>query len=107
MEITISEKYWAHVSKLVDSGRYPSADAVMDRALALLEERDLADTDPAIERELAEIRKKVMEGIKDFEEGRYAEYANVDEIFEDAKRRARERKDRRERRAANDGLIIS
>ena len=107
MEIAISEKFLAHISKLVDSGRYSSADDVIARALALLEERDLADTDPAIENELAEIRKKVMEGIKDFEEGRYKEYANVDEIFEDAKRRARERKELRERRAARTGLINS
>ena len=104
MEINISEEYLAHISKLVDSGRYPSADAVIDRALGLLEERDLADSDPAIAAELADIRAKVMQGIKDFEEGRYTEYASVDEIFEDAKRRARERKDRRERRAARNGL---
>lgn len=107
MEIEIGKKHLAHIGKLIDSGRYPSADAVIDRALALLEERDLADTDPAIEKELADIRKKVMEGIKDFEEGRYTEYASVDEIFEDAKRRARERKERRERRAARNGLTSS
>ena len=107
MEITISEKYLARIRKLIDSGCYPSADAVVDRALALLEERDLADTDPAIEKELADIREKVMRGIKDFEEGRYTEYANVDEIFEDAKRRARGRKERREHRAARNGLTSS
>ena len=107
MEITISEEHLAHISQLVDSGRYPSADAVIDRALALLEERDLADTDPTIEKELAEVRKKVMQGIKDFEEGRYKEYANVDDIFEDAKRRARERKELKERRASRTGLTNS
>ena len=107
MEITISEKCLAHISQLVVSGRYPSADIVIARALALLEERDLADTNPAIEKELADIRQKVIKGIKDFEEGRYTEYANMDEIFDDARRRARERKDRRERRAARDGLTRS
>ena len=101
MEITISDEHLAHISKLVDSGRYPSADAVIARALGLLEERDMADSDPAIAAELADIRAKVMQGIKDFEEGRYTAYANVDEIFEDAKRRSRERKDRR---AARDGM---
>lgn len=104
MDIMIAEKHVAHISKLIDSGRYPSADAVIDRALALLEERDLADSDPAIAEELADIRKKVMAGLKDFEDGRYTEYANVDEIFEDAKRRAQERRDRRERRAARNSL---
>ena len=107
MDIEISEKHQSHISQLVYSGRYPSADAVIARALALLEERDLADSDPEIERELAETRAKVMQGIKDFEEGRYKEYANVDDIFEDAKRRARERKELRERRAARTGLINS
>ena len=104
MDITINEQYLMHIAKLIDSGRYPSADAVIERALALLEERDLADSDPAIAEELAGIRAKVMKGIKDFDEGRYTEYANVDEIFEDAKRRAQERKDRQERRAARNSL---
>ena len=104
MDITIGEKHLAHIGELIDSGRYPSADAVIERALALLEERDLADSDPAIAAELTEIRTKVMKGIRDFEEGRYTEYANVDEIFEDAKRRARERKDRQDRRSARKSL---
>lgn len=48
MEIMISEEYLAHISKLVDSGRYPSADAVIARTLGFLEERDSADTGPTI-----------------------------------------------------------
>ena len=74
MEITISEEYLAHVCRLVDSGRYPSADAVIARALGLLEERDLADTDPAIEKELADIRAKVMLGVGDLRNGRFTRY---------------------------------
>ena len=69
MEIDISEKYVAHIRKLVDSGRYPSADAVIARALGLLEERDLADSDPAIAAELADIRAKVMQGVEDLKNG--------------------------------------
>ena len=65
MGITISEKYLSHISKLVDSGRYPSVDVVIARALGLLEERDLADSDPAIAAELAEIRAKVIQGVSD------------------------------------------
>ena len=64
MEITISEKYLAHIRQLVESGRYSSPDDVIARALGLLEERDLADADPAIEKELAEIRAKVLRGVE-------------------------------------------
>ena len=100
MEITISEEHLAHIRKLVDSGRYPSADAVIERALALLEERDLADSDPAIAAELADIRTKVMQGIKDFEEGRYTKYESREELFEDIRRRGIERRERRKERSA-------
>ena len=107
MDISISQKHLDHIRRKVDSGAYPSADAVVARALALLEERDLADSDPAVAKELASIRAKVMKGVKDLEEGRFTEYANVDDIFEDVKRRARERQERRERRASGNGPTIS
>ena len=103
MEIAISEKFLAHISKLVDSGRYSSADDVIARALALLEERDLADTDPAIEKELAEIRKKVMEGLDDLRNGRHTKYETADQLVADIKRRAMER---RERESAKERSII-
>lgn len=103
MEINISAKHLAHISKLVDSGRYPSADAVVDRALALLEERDLADSDPAIERELADIRAKVMEGVRALEEGRRTKYDSADQLVADVKRRAKER---RERESARERAIV-
>ena len=92
MEITISDEHLAHISKLVDSGRYPSADAVIARALALLEERDLADSDPAIAAELAEVRAKVMQGIDDLKHGRYTVYSKETRhlLVEDVKRRGRE-----------------
>ncbi len=59
----------AHISKLADSGRYSSADAVLARALGLLllgllEERDLADSDPAIAKELAEFGTRLRKGLK-------------------------------------------
>ena len=94
MEVTISEKYLAHISKLVDSGRYPSADTVIARALGLLEERDLADTDPAIEKELAEIRVKVMQGVDDLRNGRYTKYETAAELVADISQLGRERRDR-------------
>ena len=99
MEITISEEHLAHIRKLVDSGRYPSADAVMARALALLEERDLADSDPAIAAELAEIRAKVMQGIDDLKNGRYTKYESREELVEDIRRRGIERRERRKERS--------
>ncbi len=95
MDATISEKHMAHVRQLVDSGRYPSADAVVARALALLEERDLADTDPEIERELAEIRAKVMQGIDDLRNGRFTRFESKEELIEDIKQRGIERRERR------------
>ena len=100
MEATISEKYIAHIRKLVDSGRYPSADAVIARALGLLEERDLADSDPAIAAELAEIRAKVMQGVNDLRNGRYTKYESREELIEDIRRRGIERRERRKERSA-------
>ncbi len=94
MEIKISEKYLAHIRQLVDSGRYPSADDVMARALGLLEERDLADTDPAIEKELADIRAKVMEGVDDLRNGRHTKYETAAQLVADIKKKGRERRDR-------------
>ena len=100
MEITISEEYLAHVCQLVDSGRYPSADAVIARALALLEERDLADTDPAIEKELADIRAKVVQGVDDLRNGRFTRYESREQLVEDIRRRGIERRERRQERSA-------
>lgn len=94
MEITIGEKHLAHIGKLIDSGRYPSADAVIERALALLEERDLADSDPAIAKELADIRAKVMQGVEDLRNGRHTRYESADQLVADVKRRAKERRSR-------------
>jgi putative addiction module CopG family antidote len=103
MEVEISEEYITHIRKLVDSGRYPSVDAVIARALALLEERDLADSDPAIAAELAEVRKKVMEGIDDLRNGRHTKYETADQLVADVKKRAKER---RERESARERAIV-
>ena len=98
MEITISEKYLAHISELVDSGRYSSADAVIARALGLLEERDMADSDPAIAAELADIRAKVMQGVEDLKNGRATRYDSKEQLVEDIRQRGLERQRRREER---------
>ena len=106
MDISIDEQLWARIKQKVDSGLYPSADAVMARALGLLEERDLADSGPAIAKELADFRAKVMEGVRDLEEGRYMEYESREQLLEDIKRRARERDERREVRAARNRSVL-
>jgi biotin operon repressor len=63
---------------------------VVARALGLLEERDLADSDPAIAKELADFRAKVQVGIDDLRNGRYKVYSkeNRQELLDDIKRRA-------------------
>ena len=101
MDISIDEQLWARIKQKVDSGLYPSADAVVARALGLLEERDLADSDPAIAKELADFRAKVMEGVEALNNGDYTEYTQetLGQLFEDIKREGRERHKRRERRA--------
>ena len=99
MEIIISENYLAHIRKLVDSGRYPSADAVVARALGLLEERDLADSDPTIAAELADIRAKVMQGIDDLKKGHATRYDSKEQLLEDIRQRGLERQRRREERS--------
>ena len=90
MDISIDEQLWARIKQKVDSGLYPSADAVMARALGLLEERDLADSDPAIAKEFADFRAKVQVGIDDLRNGRYKVYSkeNRQELLDDIKRHA-------------------
>ena len=94
MDLSVSEKHWQHLRQLVDSGRYPSADAAIARALALLEEQDLADSDPAVAAELAARRNQVMAGVDDLRNGRYTVYTNetLPELFDAVKRRGRERR---------------
>ena len=100
MDISIDEQLWARIKQKVDSGLYPSADAVMAHALGLLEEREMADSDPAIVAELADFRAKVMEGVEALNNGDYTEYTQetLGQLFEDIKREGRERHKRRERR---------
>ncbi len=90
MEISISDELWARIQQKVDTGRYPSADAVIARSLALLEERDLADSDPATAAELAGIRAKVMEGIEDLRNGRSTKYESAAQLIADISRMSRE-----------------
>ncbi len=92
MEISISEELLKRIQWKVDTGIYPSADEVVERALDLLDQRDVAVT---------MIQDMVQEGIDDIENGHYKTYSaeNRDELLEDIKQRAlkleAERKERR------------
>ena len=83
MEITISEELVKRIQWKVDAGIYSSADEVMERALDLLDQRDVA---------VAMVQDLVQEGIDDFKAGRYKTYSseNSDELLEDIKQRALE-----------------
>ncbi len=88
MNISIREQHVEHIQSKVDSGMYPSSDAVIAKALALLDEHD-----DMLYAELSEVRKMVQEGVEALKNGDYVEYTdeNLHEFFEDIKRRGRER----------------
>ena len=81
MEVSISEELLKRIHWKVDAGLYPSADEVVERALDLLDERDVA---------VAMVKDLVQKGIDDIEAGRYKTYSseNRDELLEDIKQRA-------------------
>ena len=84
MDISISDGLLKRIQWKVDKGLYPSADDVVERALDLLDQRDVA---------VAMIRDMVQEGIDDIENGRYTTYTEetLDNLVEDVKRRSLER----------------
>ena len=81
MAIKISEELLKRVQWKVDAGIYSSPDEVIEHALDLLDQRDVA---------VAMVRDLVQEGIDDIENGRYKTYtdANRDELLDDIKQRA-------------------
>ena len=88
MEITINSELLKRIQWKVDAGIYPSADEVVERALDLLDQRDVA---------LAMVKDLVQESIEDFKAGRFKTYSSErpDELLDDIKRRARELDDER------------
>ena len=83
MEVSISEELLRRIQRKVDAGIYPTADEVVERALDLLDQRDVA---------VAMVKDLVQESIEDFKAGRFKTYSseNPDELLEDIKRRALE-----------------
>ena len=78
MEITISEELLKRIQGKVDAGIYGSPDEVVEHALDLIDQRDVA---------VAMVQDLVRESIEDFEAGRYKTYSaeNRDELLEDIK----------------------
>ena len=89
MDISISEKLWARIKQKVDCGYYPSVEIVLENAMFHLDEADEAASIDS-----PEIRAKVQAGIDDLRNGRYTVYTKetLHELFEDIKRRGRERR---------------
>ena len=81
MEVSISDELLKRIQWKVEAGLYSSADEVVEWALDLLDQRDVA---------IAMVRDLVQEGIDDIENGRYKTYSkeNRDELLEDIKQRA-------------------
>ena len=81
MDISISEELLERIQWKVDAGIYESAEEVLEHALDLLDQRDVA---------IAMIKDLVQEGIDDMEAGRYTTYSEetLDNLVEDVKRRA-------------------
>lgn len=78
-----------HIERKVKSGIYPSSDAVIAKALALLDEHD-----KSLAEELASVQARVQEGIEALRSGNYSEYTNetLHELFDDVRRRGIERR---------------
>ena len=88
MKIEIRPELAERIQRLVDSDKYTSVGAVVERAICLLEE-DEAE----YEKELAKVRAMLKEAEENVKRGEYVEYTdeNLHEFFEDVKRRGRER----------------
>ena len=72
MEVPISEQNLAHIMRKVESGKYSSPDEVIDSALALLDERDIA-----LESELHEMRESIRLGTEEADAGQVVPAAKV------------------------------
>lgn len=94
MKIDISPELVERIQRMVDSDRYTSVGAVVEKAICLLEE-DEAE----YKKELAKVRAMLKEAEEDVKPGDYVEYTdeNLHEFFEDVKRRGLERAKRRAR----------
>ena len=81
MDISISEENLARILWKVSQGLYPSADAVLERALDFLDEYDVG---------VAQVRDMAQAGLDDLRNGRYKTYSKEtrDELLDDIKQRS-------------------
>lgn len=96
MEISISEKLWDRIKQRIDSGDYPSVEAVLTSAMINLEYHDETTIELT---DSPEVRAKVAQGVADLKNGRYQTFTKetLHELFDDIKRRGRERRQARYR----------
>ena len=89
MEIAIGQEHLDHIKRKVDSGIYQSPDAVIAKALGLLDEHDESLTE-----ELDGLRVKVQVGIEALRNGDCTEYTNetLRELFDEVTHRGREQR---------------
>lgn len=88
MNVSLTPELERLVQEKVASGLYNSASEVIREALRLLNERDQLR-----QIRLEELRKEIAIGIEELERGEFTEYDedSLGELFEDVKRRGRER----------------
>ena len=81
MNTSISDELLKRIQWKIEAGMYSSADEVLENALDLLDQKDVA---------VAMAKDLVQEGIDDIENGRYKTYSseNRDELLEDIKQLA-------------------
>ena len=88
MEISINSQHIDHIRQKVESGIYQSPDAVMAKALGLLDEHD-----KSVAEELDGLRVEVQRGVDALRSGDYTEYTDetLRDLFDEVKSRGRER----------------
>ena len=90
MEITISDELWARIKQKVDDGSYPSVEVVLTNAMIRLYDHDEFATAVT---DTPEVQAMIEEAEEALKNGDYTEYTSETlwELFEDVKRRGRER----------------
>ncbi len=86
MEISIRQQHLDHIRRKVESGIYQSPDAVISKALGLLDEHD-----ESLAEELDGLRVKVQVGIEALRNGDCTAYTNetLRELFDEVTHRGR------------------
>ena len=89
MEISIHQQHIDHIRRKVESGVYQSPDAVMAKALILLDEHD-----ESVAEELDGLQVEVQRGVEALRSGDYTEYTDetLQELFDEVKNRGREQR---------------